>query len=199
MANRRMMKLFAATLLAGAAPAAAETASQATQATAPIGIDWKGNIDITAIKPRVLATGSAAPGNVPRRPTPQDLAIAHTRQALEDASRAYQAANAIVIKPRMFANFRPACGNTAGKVDRPDDCTAAEVRAAAVYDKEYARLAQNRDAKVRAAYGKLIAATTAAVRAEPTLAARLYENGRPACGNTMGKQGPPAYCRADKE
>jgi hypothetical protein len=191
-----MMKLFAATLLASAAPAAADTTTQATQATAPIiGIDWSGNIDIHAIKPRELTNGRAAPGNVPRRPSPQDLAIAHTRSELADASAAYQAANAIVIKPRMLANFRPACGNTGGKVDSPEDCTTAEVRAADAYNKDYERQARKRDDKISAASRRLFAATTAAVKADPSLKARLYVNGRPACGNTMTKKGPPSYCR----
>jgi hypothetical protein len=189
------MKLFAATLLAGAAPAAANTATQAAPAPPIMGIDWSGTIDIMAIKPRELPNGRAAPGNVPRRPSPQDLALANTRSVLEDASRAYQAANAIVIKPRALVNFRPACGNTGGKVAPPDDCTAREVRAAYAYDKEHAKLAQQRAAKISAAYTKLIAATTDAVRADPTLKARLYVNGRPACGNTMSKKGRASYCR----
>jgi hypothetical protein len=40
-------------------------------------------------------------------------------------------------------------------------------------------------------------ATAEAVRADPTLKARLLVNGRPACGNTMGKASPPSYCRIE--
>ncbi len=140
--------------------------------------------------------GRPAAGNTVAKPS----AVDQTRTALAEASLAYQAANApIVINPRLLANARPACGNTGGKVDRPADCTANEIRAVRAYEEAYEREARKRDAKVRAAYQKLMAATEAAVRVEPTLAPRLLVNGRPACGNTMGKSRAKPDCRVDAE
>jgi hypothetical protein len=199
MANRRAMKLFAATLLAGAAPAAADPAPRVTHAVPGprvMGIDWKGNIDIVAIKPVELANGRAAMGNVRRRPGLRDLAISRTRQQLEDASRAYQDANAIVIVPRLLGSFRPACGNTGGKVGSGVDCSPSELRAARAYDKAHERLAEERHQTISAAWRKLRSATEAAVRADPSLEARLYVDGQPACGkNKMNKRTRLRFCR----
>ena len=195
MPHQRAMKLFAVALLAGAAPAYADTATQVTRGTrvaSAADVDWRGPIDIREIKPRELANGGAAPGRT-AEPTAE-------QQALFVASLEYRAANTLPpIKPRIYANFRPACGNTGGKVERPTDCTRRETRAAHAYDKEYDRLSRIQEAEAAprraAAYQKLMAATEAAMRADPTLKVRLVESGRPACGNTMSKSGPPAYCR----
>jgi hypothetical protein len=148
-----------------------------------------------AIQPRVLDGGRPAAGNTVGKPSSIDLA----RMELVEASLAYQAVQRepLAISPRLLANHRPACGNTGGKVDRPDDCTDADIRAAAAYDKAYAKAATVRNAKVSAAYTTLMVATAEAVRADPTLKARLLVNGRPACGNTMGKASPPSYCRIE--
>ncbi|HEY5923279.1 MAG TPA: hypothetical protein VIV11_16480 [Kofleriaceae bacterium] len=236
MANRRAMKLFAVTMLAGTHAAYASPATQvATQGTARAQeqttekVDWASYLDgsLTAsFTPRVLRSGRPAAGNTigktpppdeedaraeqesladalavfeaeerkaklaaeqPRRIVTRPNPITKEHRMLLAAQREYAAANAIEIKPRVYANFRPACGNTGGKVERPSDCTGAEVRAAYAYDKEYTRLAHKRDQKAEVAYKKLLDAREAAFRADPSLEARLYDNGRPACGNTMSK------------
>lgn len=114
---------------------------------------------------------------------------------LAGASTAY----AEPIKPRVLANARPACGNTGGKVDRPADCTAAETRAALAQARIDEREARRRDDKYRAERRKLLAAMEAAVRVDPSIKARLLIDGRPACGNTMSKKGPPAFCRIGED
>ncbi|HEY5923278.1 MAG TPA: hypothetical protein VIV11_16475 [Kofleriaceae bacterium] len=199
------MKLFAVAVLAGASNAHADTATQAMRAQAdevdPNGyVDWSGKIEIMAIKPRRLANGSPAAGNIDGK-QPGPSVIETTQTALAAASLAYQAANTpIVIKPRLLGNNRPACGNTGGKADPPDDCTAAETAAveAAWRDERqaYEREEAKRAPKLRAAYTRLMSATEAALRANPSLKTRIYMNGRPACGNTMSKKGPEAFCRA---
>jgi hypothetical protein len=188
------MKLFAATLLA-AAPAQAKPVR-----TIQNGVDLFGTIT-----PRQLVNGRAACGNTASKgqgaltSCAQLLTIAET--ALLNASSEYRVASAqrIVIEPRLLANYRPACGNTGGKsdeeVNRPKDCGAADMRAIAAYDSAYATASQKHNDRVSAAYGKLMRATEAAIRADPSLKMRLLENGRPACGNTQGKKGPPEYCR----
>jgi hypothetical protein len=218
---KRAMKLFAVTILAGAAcaprSASAGTLKQPKPPTQTAvegfsGIDWDGKIDITAMKPRLLANGSAACGNVVGGASKggggykamacedeQDFITADTaeQRALLAASLAYQSAEKapLVIKPRVLANFRPACGNTGGKVDAPADCTTAEIKAANASNEAYARASDAHYSKVSAAYTKLMAATTAAVRADPSLKMRLLVSGRPACGNTQGKASPPEFCR----
>jgi hypothetical protein len=189
------MKLFAVAVLA--------STSSAQAGTRPV--DWGGYIDVTAIKPRELASGRPAGGNTvgktpPRadrddvdRPTPE-------QERLLTASLAYQAAQKEpIIEPRLLANMRPACGNTGGKSDPPDDCTTAEIRAVDAYNQAYFVAHNKHYAKVSAAYQKLMVATADAVRADPTLKTRLLVNGRPACGNTMSKKGPPEYCRVAVE
>jgi len=220
MANRRAMKLFAVTILAGASSASANTVKQPkapTPARTIAVVDWDAKIDITAIKPRVLASGRAACGNVVGGPSKggggsymkrcddgefaeAELAkIMETpeQRALLAASLAYQAADSapIVIKPRVLANFRPACGNTGGKSDAPADCTQAELTAARAYDQARERAWEAHYSKVNVAYTKLMAATADAVRADPSLKMRLLVGGRPACGNTQGKASPPEFCR----
>jgi uncharacterized protein YecT (DUF1311 family) len=191
------MKLFAVAVLASASSAQAGNAART--------VDWNGFIDPTAIKPRELANGRPAGGNtVGKTPGPaasDDFDRATPEQErLLTASLAYQAAvKEPVIQPRLLANFRPACGNTGGKSDAPDDCTTAEIRAVDAYNKAYSENYSKHYAKVNAAYEKLMVATTAAVTADPTLKARLLIGGRPACGNTMSKKGPPAYCRISSE
>ncbi|HEY5951347.1 MAG TPA: hypothetical protein VIV40_37900 [Kofleriaceae bacterium] len=202
------MKLFAVAILASAPTASAGTRTQASQpargsaAKAATAIDWSSYIDIAAIKPRELANGRAAVGNTGGKPMPSFVDVEPTpeQQALLAASLAYEAAQRepIVLSPRLLANARPACGNTGGKVDRPDDCSTAEIRAVEAADKAYAQAAGKRQAKISATYERLMSATTLAVRADPSLRARLLINGRPACGNTMGKQSPPAFCRGDE-
>jgi hypothetical protein len=203
MANRRAMKLFAVAILAGSSTAYADTAKQVTgavRASPAPRIDWRGSIDITAMKPRLLANGRAACGNTGGKSQYGCAAMepeATTEQrALLAASIAYQSAQQapIVINPRLLANARPACGNTGGKVDRPANCTDAEIRAAAEADQAYEQASSKHYAKVNIAYTKLMAATATAVRADPSLKARLLLDGRPACGNTMGKSSPPAFC-----
>jgi hypothetical protein len=157
------MKLFAVALLAGAAPAYADHATQATQVTA-------------AAQPKLTAE----------------------QQALRAARLAYEAAQRepIVIHPRVLGNARPACGNTGGKVDKPENCTKAEVRAVEAYDEAYEVESRKREAKVKVAYGKLMSVTKAAYAADPTLEARLLADRRPACGNTMSKSAKPRDCVA---
>jgi hypothetical protein len=167
-----------------------------------MGVDWNGKIEVTAIKPRVLADGRPAAGNSVGKPLPSQVRedIDQKREALLTASLAYQAVNSEpVIQPRLLANFRPACGNTGGKSDAPADCSTAEIRAVDAYNKASADAYSKHSAKVQVAYNKLMVATAAAVHADPTLAARLLINGRPACGNTMSKKGPPAFCREAKQ
>lgn len=205
MANRRGMKLFAVAVLASASSAQAGTEAQSTQAArastpANSGIDWNGTIEVTAIRPRVLADGRPAAGNSVGKPLEQEARedIDRTREVLLTASLAYQAAEQEpVIQPRLLASYRPACGNTGGKSDPPADCTKAEIRAVEAYNKASADAYGKHYAKVQTAYDKLMIATASAVRADPTLKARLYVSGRPACGNTMSKKGPPAYCRTE--
>lgn len=209
MANRRAMKLFAVAMLAGASTAHAETATQPTRvagatALARSGVDWNGKLDVTALQPRLLANGRAACGNTASKqgygmPAADDGCGTAEQKALLTASLAYQSARAqpVVINPRLLGNARPACGNTGGKADAPDDCTPAELRAVEVYDRESTREWNKHNAAVDAAYTTLVAATRVAMRADPTLQARLMANGRPACGNTMGKAAPPSYCRED--
>ena len=153
MANRRAMKLFAVAILAGAAPAYADTATQASQGSTQV-------------------------------------ALTAEQQAVRNARLAYEAAQREPILPRLLASFRPACGNTGGKLDRPSDCTEAELRAADAYDKAYPVEAGKHNVRVKAAYEKLMAAKTVAFRADPTLEARLLVDGRPACGNTLSKSKP---------
>jgi len=208
MANRRAMKLFAVAVLAGASTAQAGTTTQSQAARASTsarsGVDWSGYIDVTAIKPRELANGRPAAGNTTTKPvmrTADELELdtpTPEQQRLLAASLAYQAAQKEpVIQPRLLANFRPACGNTGGKSDPPDNCTTAEIKAVEAYNKASADAYSKHYAKMQVAYDKLMVATAAAVRADPTLEARLLENGRPACGNTMSKKGPPSYCRTE--
>jgi hypothetical protein len=188
MANRRAMKLFAVAVVAGASTAHAGTPT-ATR------VDWSGRIDITAIQPRVLADGTPAAGNSVGKPSSVDL----TRMELARASLAYQAASSEpIVVPRMLANARPACGNTGGKGGGDDECTAAERAAQNRYDNAYEKASTKHYAKVSAAYAKLMVATSDAVRVDPTLKARLLVNGRPACGNTMSKKAPPAFCRIEE-
>jgi hypothetical protein len=207
MANRRAMKLFAVTVLAGAAPAYADTATQVTRAqgrngSVKPGVDWSGNIDIVALSPRRLVNGSPACGNTGGKqsygaePCVTADPLTTQQQALLAASLIYQAAvnTPVVINPRLLGNARPACGNTGGKATPPSDCTAKEIRAVEAYDREYARVSDERNGRVNVASTKLMAAVEAAVRADPSLRARLLVNGRPACGNTMGKSSPPSYC-----
>ena len=193
MANRRAMKLFAVTILAGTSTAQAGVAARGQVAEAD-------RINLTAIHPRQLANGRPAAGNCDGKCAEPKYTFTEPARALLQASNEYQHANQpIVINPRLLGNARPACGNTGGKVDAPADCTAAEIRAVQAHDKAYAEAAAKREAKVSVAYSKLMAATEAAIRADPSLKARLYLNGRPACGNTMSKKGPPAFCRADED
>ena len=109
--------------------------------------------------------------------------------------RVKHAPEAIVIRPRRLANARPACGNTGGKSDMPDDCTASQIKLAAELDTWEAKQSEKRYAKLNADQGKLFAAATAILTADPSLKMRLLIDGRPACGNTQGKQGPASYCR----
>jgi hypothetical protein len=209
MANRRAMKLFAVAILAGSSSASADTVTQVTRGASPAtraaSGDWRGTIDIAAIKPRELANGRAACGNTGGKSSYDCKSMADDstaeQRALLAASIDYQAAERapIVINPRLLANARPACGNTGGKVSMPDDCSAADIRAAAAADKAYEQASTKHYAKVQIAYAKLMAATATAVRADPSLRARLLINGRPACGNTMGKSSPPAFCREDAQ
>ena len=217
MANRRAMKLFAVAILGAASSAQAENWSGYVDTTIKPrqladGRPAAGNT-VGKTPPRdegddraeqqSLADALAAfeaeerraklvvePKRIAARPKP----ITKEARALLAAEREYDAVMAIEIKPRLYANFRPACGNTGGKVERPSDCTGTEVRAAYAYDKEYARLAQKRDQKAEAVYKKILAAADAATRADQAVVARMLGNGRPACGNTMSKAGPPAYC-----
>jgi hypothetical protein len=210
MANRRAMKLFAVAMLAGASTAHADTTTQAAQGYGGYGsakprTDWSGKLDVASLTPRRLVDGRPACGNTGGKPASKvdcvsAEALTAEQHGLLTASLAYQAEiNApIVINPRLLANARPACGNTGGKVDRPDDCTAKEIHAVEAYDREYARVATARNARVSAAWTKLMAATATAVHADPSLKARLLVNGRPACGNTMGKSSPPSYCGDDQ-
>ena len=210
MANRRAMKLFAVAILAGTSTAYAETETQSIRsygygAPQPR-VDWSGKIDIMAIKPRVLANGRAAPGNTPGKKAygmadVDEVAPTAEQQNLLTASLAYQAAleEPLVINPRLLGNARPACGNTGGKAEPPADCTQKEIRAATAYDREYERVSTLRSLKIAGASTKLMAATEAAVRADPSLRARLLISGRPACGNTMGKSSPPSYCQVGDE
>jgi len=270
MANRRAMKLFAATMLAGASTASASPAKQAVQATPrsqgaseridwasymetsmtprtlrsgsrapgntggkrsepkraerseqahslaidlaiydaapaqepairPYRINWRGYLDMSTvamIQPLLLANGRAACGNTGGKPMPKsectDAALERnlTKPASEllAATRAYEhEVAAPVVVPRLLANARPACGNTGGKVDRPDDCTAAETRRALEADKVWLKESDKKNARIKTAYTKLIVATEAAVAADPSLEVRLLSSARPACGNTLSK------------
>ncbi|HEY5923276.1 MAG TPA: hypothetical protein VIV11_16465 [Kofleriaceae bacterium] len=190
------MKLFAVVLLAGASQAQAEApearrSENQDKLDAARHVSWNAKIDIMAIKPRRLENGRPAPGNSMSKPLPrsakQERAILTTRAELAYASLAYQAANAITPPP--LGKVRLACSDV--EDTRPADCTAAELHAARVIGQAH----QQRNAIVQAAHTKLLAATLAAVRAEPALQARLLVNGRPACGNTMAKQRQAEYCR----
>jgi hypothetical protein len=183
------MKLFAVAVLAGTAtPAGASPA----------------DLELTQLTVRTLANGRPACGNSEGKGGGSMKcsadALTTAEKALLAASQSYQRAqrDEIVIEPRLLANLRPACGNTGGKVDAPADCTAADVRRADAYQREYDKQSQKRQAKISVAYQTLMVATADAVRAEPSIKTRLLLNGRPACGNTMSKQGPPAFCRADE-
>lgn len=205
MANRRAMKLFAVALLAGASPAAADTATQATQAVgasrAPTRIDWRTELQSSASKitPRLLANGRAACGNTDGKSSgagecgdaAYEQALTVPERGLLAAKRAYDQQASVrltpVIFPRQLANARPACGNTGGKMERPADCTGAETRAAYAAAKWQQEYTNKQLAKLAVVYDKLVGATEAAVRADPTLAPRLLPDRRPACGNTMSK------------
>lgn len=199
MANRRAMKLFAVALLAGAAPAYADNATQASRtaqtAAANQRIQWRSQLNaraIASITPRMLATGSPAAGNTVGKPMSDESyegELTNLEHALLAAKRAYDKELATpIVLPRLLANARPACGNTGGKVDRPSDCSAKETRAAYAAERYYDKEAPKREARIDAAYSKLVAATEVAANADPALKARLLVSGRPACGNTMSKK-----------
>jgi hypothetical protein len=194
------MKLFAATLLAAVpATAQADTTRQATSSAREAQrVDWNGYIDVETIKPRLLANKRPAVGNTGGKSDTYypDYEVTPERKALLHAAAMYRyAKDQPIVTPRLLANHRPACGNTGGKVKQPSDCTAAEIRAVNAYNDAYEQASSKHYAKVSSTYGKLMVAVKAAVKADPSLKMRLLHNGRPACGNTQGKKGPPEYCR----
>jgi hypothetical protein len=103
----------------------------------------------------------------------------------------------VVIKPRVLPNYRPACGNTGGKSPRATNCTAAEIRTARDQARIDVKEASRRGNRMAAERMALMATAEAVIRAQPSLKARVLINGRPACGNTMSKASPPAFCEIE--
>jgi hypothetical protein len=204
MANRRTMKLFAVAVLAGAAPAYAGNPTQSNAVAQSSRVEWRSRFNeqaIASITPRMLANGRVACGNTGGKTMSCDARAERELTSVElgllAAKRTYDhELSAAIVLPRVLANARPACGNTGGKVSRPDDCSLAETNAAYAADDYYAKQSKKKQARITAAYDKLIVATEAAVAADPSLQVRLLENGRPACGNTHSKKKMAVDCVA---